>query len=250
MSAGHSRSSAGLTEPLAAFFVATALASALYWTARSVAFVHEILHGAIAVLFLLGPSLASRLSGRSFDQRRAGLGIDPVGLNLRVLGLALLITWPVFVAGFFGYYGFLCAPGSALRELATRLAPVCPHWQGLAGAHLRLPEGFLTLALSQIIVVAIPEEFFFRGYLMTRLEERWPSRRRLAGAAVGWPLLVSSVIFAVGHFLVDFQPGRLAVFFPALVFGWMRSRTGSLAPGALFHALCNILSEVLHTSLF
>jgi hypothetical protein len=226
------------------------LASALYWTAHSVAFVQEILHGAIALLFLLGPSLASRLSGRPFDQQRAGLGIAPLGLNLRVLGLVLLITWPLFLVGFFGYYGVLCAPASALRELAIRLAPVCPHWHGLTGARLRLPDGFLTLALSQIIVVAIPEEFFFRGYLMARLEERWPSRRRLAGAAVGWPLLASSLMFGIGHFLVDFQPGRLAVFFPALVFGWMRARTGSLAPGAAFHALCNMLSEVLHTSLF
>jgi len=61
---------------------------------------------------------------------------------------------------------------------------------------------------------------------------------------------VSSALFAVGHFAVDLVPARLAVIVPALVFGWMRSRSGSIAPGALFHALCNVLSDVLHDSAF
>jgi hypothetical protein len=62
--------------------------------------------------------------------------------------------------------------------------------------------------------------------------------------------MLSSALFALGHFLVDFQPARLAVFFPALAFGWMRSRSGSIAAGATFHALCNLLSEMLHESFF
>ena len=53
-----------------------------------------------------------------------------------------------------------------------------------------------------------------------------------------------------GHLLVIPNPQRLAVFFPALVFGWMRARTGSIAAGATFHALCNVVSDVLHTSYF
>jgi hypothetical protein len=243
---------AGLREPLAAFLAATAIASALYWTARSVSLVQELLHGAIAVLFLLGPSFAARLSGRPFDQRAAGLTLEPVALNLRVLVLALLVTWPLFFTGFLLLYGFVCPAGAPAwaHRLSELLAFACPHWQGLAGARLRLPDGLLTLALAQLIVVSIPEEFFFRGYLMGRFEDRWPSRRRLWGAPVGLPLIVSSLLFGLGHFLVDFQPARLAVVFPALAFGWMRARTGSLAPAAVFHALCNVLSEVLHASFF
>ena len=100
------------------------------------------------------------------------------------------------------------------------------------------------------MVVAIPEELFFRGYLMERLEQVWPPTRRLFGARVGWALVVSSALFALGHLLVIPNPQRLAVFFPALVFGWMRARTGSIAAGATFHALCNVVSDVLHTSYF
>jgi hypothetical protein len=85
---------------------------------------------------------------------------------------------------------------------------------------------------------------------MGRLEARWPPGRRLLGAPIGYAWLISSVLFALGHVLVDFNPQRLAVFFPGLVFGWMRAATGSLAAGAVYHALCNLLSDVLHTSAF
>ena len=246
------RAKAGLVEPIATFLAATGLAAGLFWLARSVALVHEILHGSIALIFLLAPSYAARISGRPFDYRAAGLGLAPVRLNLRTLALALATTWPLFLAGFLLYYGLLCGGSAPLwvRRVGDVLSPICPGWLGLQGFALRLPTGFWLLALSQILVVALPEEVFFRGYLMSRLEDRWPSRQRLWGARVGWPLLVSSLLFGLGHFLVDFQPARLAVMVPALAFGWMRQRTGSLASAAVFHALCNLFSEVLHESFF
>jgi len=242
--------SAGLGEPFVAYVAAVAVAAAAFWVGRSVGFVQEIVHGLIACVFLFGPGAAARLSGRAFDRDAAGIRVHPVGPGLRTLGLALLVTWPVFVLGFFIYYGVLCAGSGALGGLARTLTPICQQWTGLGGAHFRLPEGFLVLALSQILVVAVPEEVFFRGYLLSRFEERWPSQHELWGARVGRPLLLSSLLFAFGHFLVDLQPSRLAVFFPALAFGWMRSRSGSIAAGAVFHALCNLLSEVLHRSFF
>ena len=237
---------ASLAEPIIAFATAIAVAAGLFWLGGSVGFVQQIMHGVIACMFLVGPQIAARLSGRVFDDRAAGIKLRPIAPGLRVLGLALLVTWPAFILGFFVYYGALCPSFASLQVLA----PICSHWRGLAGVHLHLPEGFLVLALSQILVVAVPEEVFFRGYLLSRFEDRYPSRRRLWGAAVGWPLVITSLLFAAGHFLVDFQPARLAVFFPALAFGWMRSRSGSVAPGAVFHASCNLLSEVMHESFF
>jgi hypothetical protein len=35
------------------------------------------------------------------------------------------------------------------------------------------------------------------------------------------------------------------VFFPALLFGWMREKRGGIGAAVWFHALCNVLSEVL-----
>jgi hypothetical protein len=227
-----------------------AVAVVLFWAGRAVTLVQQVMQGAIACAFLFGPQLAARLSGRPFDPRQAGITLQPWAPGARVLAVALVVTWPVFVAGFFAYYQMVCASDGLLHTLARQMAPLCSSWRGFAAGHLRLPADFVVLAMSQILVVAVPEEVFFRGYLLARFEERWPSRVRFLGAAVGRPLLLTSALFALGHFLVDLQPARLAVFFPALAFGWMRSRSGSIAPGAVFHALCNLLSEILHDSFF
>ena len=80
--------------------------------------------------------------------------------------------------------------------------------------------------------------------LVSRLGER-----KLLVLGMG-TLLVASVLFALGHLLVDFNGLRLAVFFPALVFGWMRQYSGSILASVLFHASSNLVSELLHDSFF
>jgi membrane protease YdiL (CAAX protease family) len=238
----------GLREPLVAFAAAIALAALFAAVGRAVPFVRDNLHAFIAFVFFYAPAVAARAGGRRFDYHEAGLRLHPLGLNLRVLGAACLLFFPAFVAGFFLFYGYTCGPRGAW--LAPSFGSLCHHWQGLAGGSPRLPERFALTALNQLVVVAIPEEIFFRGYLLVRLERVWRPTRRLWGAPVGEALLVSSALFALGHLVVVPSPQRLAVFFPALVFGWMRGRTGSIAAGATFHALCNVVADVLHTSYF
>jgi membrane protease YdiL (CAAX protease family) len=239
-----------LREPLLAFAATTAVAAALYWSAKVVPPLHRNLNAAIAVLFFYAPVVAGRVARQPFDFREAGLTLAPRRVGAATLGLAVAVMFPLFIVGFFAFYGVVCAPGAGDGQAAV-LGRLCPGgWRGLAGGHLHWPDGFALSAANQILVVAVPEEIFFRGYLLQRLQAIWPPRRRLLGAPVGLALLLSAVLFAFGHVLVDFNPQRLAVFFPALVFGWMRARTGSLAAGALFHALCNLLADVLHTSYF
>jgi membrane protease YdiL (CAAX protease family) len=240
----------GLREPLIAFAITTGLAAAFGALGAAVPLVRRNLSLLIAIVFFLAPLAVAKRAGRGadFDYRDVGLHADPVGLNLRVLGLFVLLAFPAFVAGFFLFYGRTCALTDG--PLAHWFAPMCDRWLGTAGGHLRLPPNFWLLSASYLVVVAVPEEVFFRGYLMERLEKVWPPTRTLFGAKVGWALIVSSVLFALSHVAVIPNPQRLAVFFPALLFGWMRARTGSIAAGALFHALCNILSDVMHASFF
>lgn len=248
-----------MREPVLTFLCTIALASGLFWASRVIPLVRQNLHACIAVIFLYAPVVAGRLTGRRFDFFDAGLRLDPLRTNALVLAVAVVVTFPLFVVGFFGFYDVVCGarPGDHLYASLGRLCPG-PGWQGAASApglalglaRLRLPPHFALLAANQVLVIALPEEMFFRGYLLGRLEWRWPSHLRFLGAPVGWALLVSAALFAVGHFLVDFNAQRLAVFFPALVFGWMRARTGSLAAGTAFHAMCNLLADVLHTSYF
>jgi membrane protease YdiL (CAAX protease family) len=111
-----------------------------------------------------------------------------------------------------------------------------------AALHLRVPWDAWWYPIAELVVVALPEEFFFRGYVQGRLAEVWSSR-------VG-PVVVASALFALCHLAVQGSPATLAVFFPGLVFGLLRARTGSIVPGALFHALCNLYIQLLQASLY
>jgi hypothetical protein len=231
-----------------AFCAATGLAAGLSLLGGVVPLVHDNLQGLIAIVFFGTPELASRRAHRRFDYRAAGLRVEPVRLNLAVMGAAVAFTFIPFFVGFFVFYGFACGPHGGF--LAPFFGRLCGHWAGWSHGHFRLPDNFPLAALNQLVVIAIPEELFFRGYLMARLERRWQPTRMLLGAPVGRALVVSSVLFAIGHVLVVPNPVRLAVFFPALVFGWMRARTGSIAAGAVYHASCNLFADFLHTSFF
>ncbi|MGH7271420.1 MAG: myxosortase MrtC, partial [Polyangiaceae bacterium] len=94
--------------------------------------------------------------------------------------------------------------------------------------------------LGQVLVIALPEEAFYRGYLQSRLDEVWAPRWSVLGARVGPSLFATAAIFAVGHLATVQVAARLAVFFPALVFGWLRSRTGGIGASVCFHASCNV----------
>lgn len=100
-------------------------------------------------------------------------------------------------------------------------------------------------AMGQLLLISLPEEAFYRGYLQTRLDDAWAPRWRVLGASLGPGLLASCAVFAVGHVVTIPSAARLGVFFPALAFGWLRARTGGVGAALAFHALCNLYSELL-----
>ncbi len=116
---------------------------------------------------------------------------------------------------------------------------------GTPGHHW--PPDYPTLVLYQVFFVAIPEEFFYRGYFQTRLDEVFDRRFLVLGTPIGWGAVIATLYFAFGHSLVQFQWWHFATFFPGMVFAWMRERTGGVAAGALFHATCNVLVVSMDT---
>jgi hypothetical protein len=140
---------------------------------------------------------------------------------------------------------------------AFGLAAIClpPFWLGFVWWwRIRVPFHAAALSslgndlLGQLLVIALPEEAFYRGYLQSALDEVWLPRWRVLGADIGPGLLLASALFAAGHLCTEFNAGRLAVFFPALVFGWLRSRTRGVGAGIVFHALCNLFASYLGQS--
>jgi membrane protease YdiL (CAAX protease family) len=103
----------------------------------------------------------------------------------------------------------------------------------------------LSLFFVQFILIALPEEIFFRGYLQTRLQALLGRRLVVLGGDVGPAVWLTSVLFALSHLVAIPSGHRLAVFFPSLLFGWLRDRTGSVAGAVVAHALSNGLMQVL-----
>jgi membrane protease YdiL (CAAX protease family) len=106
--------------------------------------------------------------------------------------------------------------------------------------HPTLPPDFPWLVFHQIVDVALPEEFFFRGYLQTNLNRAWGRPFRVLGADWGWALPVSALIFALCHLFYG-GPTQFKVVVFGLFAGWLRERTGSIAAPVLYHAAGNIL---------
>lgn len=103
----------------------------------------------------------------------------------------------------------------------------------------------LAYLLIHLGLVAYPEEYFFRGYLLPRLDQRHGTRRRLLGTHVGLGLILSSLAFALLHPILIPGPHRLLVFFPALLFGWLALRQRALGAAILVHALSNVCLAVV-----
>jgi uncharacterized protein len=147
-----------------------------------------------------------------------------------------------------------CA-AAALWALGLAAIFLPPFWFGFVWWwRIRVPFHAAALSslgndvLGQLLVIALPEEAFYRGYLQSALDEVWRPRWRVLGADIGPGLLLASALFAAGHLCTEFNAGRLAVFFPALVFGWLRSRTRGVGAGIVFHALCNLFASYLGQS--
>jgi hypothetical protein len=118
-------------------------------------------------------------------------------------------------------------------------------WHPRHGFHPAPPPSFSQDVLGQLLVIALPEEAFYRGYLQTAFDDAFRMRVRILGAEIGPGLLIASALFALGHIATETHPNRLAVFFPALLFGWLRVRTRGVGAGVVLHALSNLLTAYL-----
>ena len=123
---------------------------------------------------------------------------------------------------------------------------------------LRRTHWWLILwGLTHLLVVALPEEYFYRGYLQTRLHDLLghsdtdQPRTFLGFSHANW---LTSALFALGHVLIPiggvFSLARGAVFFPSLIFGWLRDRTGSIIAPIIFHAAANMMVLIVAVHYF
>lgn len=150
-------------------------------------------------------------------------------------------------------------PGKSLRWFGISTAVVLPSFYLATflgavkllhyGFRLEKPELFWSLFFGQLLVVSLPEEWFFRGYLQGRLNQLFARNWNLLSAKIGPSLFLSAALFALAHLALKPSLDRVLVFFPALVFGWLREKTDSLLAPILFHFLANLSFIIFQASL-
>ena len=75
------------------------------------------------------------------------------------------------------------------------------------------------LCAIHLLGVALPEELFYRGYLQPKLCGLFTDRAIGRGFVWNHGIALAAGLFALAHFLGEYNPARLGPFFPALLFG-------------------------------
>lgn len=190
--------------------------------------------------FLYLPLLAMRWRDEDFGDY--GLTLRQWKKDLRLFLLLSLVVGPLFFAGFALFV-------QVVPNLPPGLARLLTPFVGEARFHFKLPPRFGEWVIDQLFVVALPEEFFYRGLHAVAAAGRVAGRAHLPGGEAGEGLLGDSAPLRPG------APGHL----PGLAAGGLlpgahlrldarahRQRGGA----ALFHAACNLYVHVLEVSFF
>ncbi len=118
-------------------------------------------------------------------------------------------------------------------------------WTLKPGASKDLPRNLWWIPLFlviHILAVALPEEYFFRGFVQKKLTPHLGTVRvpwiRLE---FSWAVVVGAALFALIHLATIPSPTRLSVFFAGILFGILYERTDSLTVPILLHATSNLL---------
>ena len=177
---------------------------------------------AICSLFAL-PAVAVRYV-HPRDEKSAGTALEWSWPDLRYgLAISALLLVPVALGNHFARVG--------LSGMDFRFA-----WQNFG----RMEMPFYYEIPIQFLCIALPEEFFYRGYLMTNLQKLLSGARSGAKYVPVAAIVISSMIFALAHFPTG-GAERLLTFFPGLLFGFIRYRTGGILGAAACHAACNLM---------
>lgn len=168
-----------------------------------------------------------------FGQIRNKPDFRGMGLELAHFAVITVIVFAIYIAGYWAFYAF-----KATHENATLIVS----WN--------VPPRIVYEIFTQIFVIALPEELFYRGFLQSALLKKMPSHKRLSGWPLGAAIICTNLIFAFGHVASTLNPMRMLTFFPGILFSYFVLRHKSLLSAILFHAACNILGQILFASFY
>jgi len=94
-----------------------------------------------------------------------------------------------------------------------------------------------------LLIAPVAEELFFRGYLQGCISDTAKGKLTLLSLPISSANLITSVLFAIYHPLLCNPTAwdQSLTFFPSILFGMLRDKTGSIYPSILLHSFFNFL---------
>lgn len=103
-----------------------------------------------------------------------------------------------------------------------------------------VPNGIaLSVLLSSVLLYPVIEEYAFRGFLQSWLLEKSIFQQK-PFLQVSYANIVTSFLFASFHLFNQPPLWAALVFFPSLVFGYLRERYDAVVPSIVMHAWYNL----------
>ena len=175
-------------------------------------------------LWLITPALLVAAALVPTIVRRArfaeiGLNLSQIKLALPLLCRTCLVVFPATFAGLWLLNS---------RGLESPLLPILPenqHW--------------LCWVCYQFLYVAVAEEVFFRGYLLSNILRLTSAIKCRPGLRNWASIVLSAACFAAAHIIIQGQIIAVLTFLPGLVLAYLFVRTKSLLAPILFHGLAN-----------
>ena len=186
-----------------------------------------------AVFSLIGLPILEVRRLHPRDEKKAGIVLEwsTKGFLIAIAVIAALLI-PVALGNHF---------------VRTEMAGMSFHFDW--GNYDRLDSPIYYQVLIQILAVALPEEFFYRGYLQTAFLKYFQSRPAIQKFAAPCAIATASLCFALVH-LPSGDISRLLTFFPGLLFGTLRHKTDNLVAPVLCHAACNLMMITFNVHYF
>jgi membrane protease YdiL (CAAX protease family) len=163
---------------------------------------------------LAGALMAARLSPSPWRERlRLTMrGVTPGRVALAVVGVLAVSQSLDALVGLLGLSGF-----GALDYINRVVGRASAGWLAVMAVMLALGPG-------------IAEELFFRGFMQTRLVQRW-------GAVAG--VAIASACFGFIHFDLVHTPVAAVL---GVYLGWVAERTGTIVPAMAAHFVNNLVA--------
>ncbi len=210
------------------------------WLLIEVIFVSTMVVGAVAATRCLSEPWASLaipwilVAGALLPTFACGRGLDEMGVRrgrLRQDGVLLC----GIVLGTLGV-------GVVARVIVGSV------W-GESAVVIRIREGqWLSWLFFQAVYVALPEELFFRGYLVSAGVRLWGRNGARGSGTEYGVMMLSAGLFAVCHVLSLGTSIFLLTFFPGLLFAWGYVRMQTIVAPVLLHIAANVGFAMMTTS--